>query len=183
MGTVEDQPALGTLNNSLPVQINTSGLHVQDTQGFFAPLQHAWWKVRSSDHVNTGQLETAGGLPDAMVEGIEWPRHSGRSVVVIALRDHTVTPTFLTTFLRVSQSSDIAQSVSVLHGTQFVSYRIGNDAYHVGDLSLWIRLKLLLSEFPALVVVAVVIVCLLLAALLRVALRRRARKRLQGDDF
>ncbi|MBS1816020.1 MAG: UDP-forming cellulose synthase catalytic subunit [Acidobacteria bacterium] len=182
MGTVEDQPALTELNKSLPVQINASGLHVEDTQGFFAPLQHAWWKVRSSDHVNTGQLETAGGLPDALIEGMEWPRGSSRSVVVIALRDHSVIPTFLTTFLRVSQSSDISQSVSVLHGTQFVSYRIGNDAYHVGYLSLWIRMKMLLSEFPALIVIAIVIVCLLLAALLRVSLRRRARRRLQGDD-
>lgn len=183
MGTVEDQPALNILNKALPVQINTGGLHVEDTQGFFAPLQHAWWKVRSSDRVNTGQLETAGGLPDALIEGIEWPRRSGRSVVVMALRDHTVVPTFLTTFLRVSQSSDIAQSVSVLHGTQFVSYRIGNDAYHVGSLSWWYRAKMVLSEAPALVVLAVFLICLLLAALLRVWLRRRARRRVQGDEF
>jgi cellulose synthase (UDP-forming) len=182
MGTVDDQPALTTLNKSLPVQINSSGLHVEDTQGFFAPLQHAWWKVHSSDHVESGELETAGGFPDALVEGMEWPRGSSRSVVVIALRDHNVVPAFLTSFLRVSQSSDIAQSVSVLHGTQFVSYRIGNDVYRVGYLSLWIRLKMLFSEFPALVVVLVLVACLLMATLLRVSLRRRARRRLQGDD-
>ena len=73
LGTVEDQPALSKLNPSLPVMVDGSGLHIQDTQGFFAPLQHAWWKVRSSDHIQSGQLETAGGLPDALIEGIEWP--------------------------------------------------------------------------------------------------------------
>ena len=74
MGTVEDQPALKTLNASLPVSIDGNGLHIKDTQGFFAKNENAWWRVRSSDHVESGQLETAGGLPDALVEGIEWPK-------------------------------------------------------------------------------------------------------------
>jgi len=138
MGTVEDQPALTRLNQALPVGIDGSGLHIQDTQGFFAQVQHAWWKVRSSDHVQSGQLETAGGLPDALLEGIEWPSGSSHSVLVMAVRDHAAIPNFLSVFLKNSQSSDIAQSVSVLHGSRFVSYRIGNDVYHVGSLSLWV---------------------------------------------
>ena len=182
LGTVEDQPAINTLNNQLPVQINSGGLRIEDTQGFFAPLQHAWWKVRSSDHVQSGQLETSGGLPDALIEGIQWPARSTHSVVVIALRDHNVIPSFLTTFLRVSQSSDIAQSVSVLHGTQFSSYRIGNDVYEVGSLSRWVSLQLYFQRYPWLVVILVFAACLLLASLLRVWLRRRARLRLQGED-
>ena len=92
--------------------------------------------MRSADHVQSAQLETSGGLPDALIEGIEWPSGSGKSVVVMALRDHTVVPNFMNVFLKTSQSSDIDQSVSVLHGNRFVSYRIGNDVYHVGTLSL-----------------------------------------------
>ena len=182
MGTVEDQPALGRLNQWLPVFVDGSGLHIQDTQGFFAPLQHAWWKVRSSDHVQSGQLETAGGLPDALVEGIEWPSGSGRSVVVMAVRDQQSIPSFLTNFLKSSQSSDVSQSVSVLHGTRFVSYRIGNDVYHVGSISAWTWMNLLFSQYPWLVVIAAFIICFLLATLLRAVLRRRARVRLQGND-
>lgn len=182
LGTVEDQPAIRTLNSRLPVQIETGGLKVEDTQGFFAPLQHAWWKVRSSDHVQSGQLETSGGLPDALIEGLEWPAHSGRSVVVMALRDRAVIPSFLTTFLRIAQSSDIAQTVSVLHGTQFASYRIGNDNYEVGSLSVWVKLQLFFSHHPEAVVVVIFLACILLASLLRVSLRRRARLRLQGEE-
>ena len=100
LGTVDDQPAIRRLNPDLPVTIEGQGLRIQDTQGFFAPLQHAWWKVRSSDHIRSGQLETAGGLPNALVEGIEWPSGSGRSVVLVALRDRSVVPNFLTTFLK-----------------------------------------------------------------------------------
>ena len=84
MGTVDDQPALKQISGQLPVRVEDTGLRVQDTQGFFAPLQHAWWKVHSADHVQSAQLETSGGLPDALIEGIEWPKNSGKSVVVIA---------------------------------------------------------------------------------------------------
>ena len=182
LGTADDQPAIAALNGRLPVQISSGGLRIDDTQGFFAPLQHAWWKVRSSDHVQSGQLETSGGLPDALIEGIEWPSRSRHSVVVIALRDQNVIPSFLTTFLRVSQSSDIGQSVSVLHGTQFSSYRIGDDVYEVGSLSTWVGLQLFCQRYPWLVVIVVFVACLLLASLLRVWLRRRARLRLQGED-
>ncbi len=182
MGTMEDQPALATLSSALPVRVDSSGLHIQDTQGFFAPLQHGWWKVRSSDHVQSGQLETSNGLPDALIEGLEWPRGSNRSVVLIALRDKTVVPSFLNVFLKTSQSSDIQQSVSVLHGTHFVSYRIGNDAYRVGSLSWWIRFNMFFSEYPVFVVITTVIFCILMAALIRAMLRRRARTRLQGND-
>jgi cellulose synthase (UDP-forming) len=182
LGTVEDQPALSKLNPSLPVMVDGSGLHIQDTQGFFASLQHAWWKVRSSDHIQSGQLETAGGLPDVLIEGIEWPSGTKRSVVVIALRDHNVVQNFLPVFLKTSQSSDISQSVSVLHGSRFVSYRIGNDVYRVGSLSTWIQLNMLFSEFPWLIVVLTLVFCFFMAALIRAMLRRHARARLQGDD-
>ncbi len=182
LGTVDDQPALAVLNPSLPVRVDGSGLHIQDTQGFFAPLQHAWWKVRSSDHINSGQLETAGGLPDALIEGIEWPHGSSRSVVVIALRDHSVFPNFINVFLKNSQSSDIEQSVSVLHGSRFVSYRIGNDVYHVGSLSWWVRLNMLFSEYPWISFLCTIVICILIAALVRAMLRRRARIRLQGNE-
>jgi cellulose synthase (UDP-forming) len=99
----------------------------------------------------------------------------------MAVRDHAAIPTFLTAFLKNSQASDIAQSVSVLHGSKFVSYRIGDDAYRVGSISLWTRINMLFSEFPWLIVVTCLVVCFILATFFRAMLRRRARTRLQGD--
>jgi cellulose synthase (UDP-forming) len=182
IGTVDDQPALSKLNPLLPVGIDGSGLHIQDTQGFFATLQRAWWKVRSSDRIQSGQLETAGGLPDVLIEGIEWPSGSNKTAVIIAMRDHSVVPNFLSVFLKTSQSSDISQSVSVLRGNRFVSYRIGNAAYWIGSLSFWLRLNMLFSEFQWLMVISTFILCFLLAGIVRAVLRRRARVRLQGND-
>ena len=94
----------------------------------------------------------------------------------------SVVPNFLQVFLKTSQSSDISQSVSVLNGTRFASYRIGNSLYHVGSLGWWIRINLLFQEFPWLVVLIAVVVCFLIGALLRAMLRRHARRRLQGID-
>jgi cellulose synthase (UDP-forming) len=104
-----------------------------------------------------------------------------RSVVIVALRDNSVVPTFLSVFLKTSQSSDISQSVSVLHGKQFVSYRIGNDVYRVGSISPWIYLNMLFSEFQWLMAVCTIILCFLMATIVRATLRRRARARLQGN--
>ncbi len=183
LGTVDDMSgAIAKVGEGLPVKIQNGGLKIEDTTGFFTAIQNAWWIVPSSDRVESGKLETAGELPEALVEGIEWPRGSSKSVVMIALRDKSVVPNFLSVFLKTSQSSDISGSVSVLKGARFASYRIGNDVYHVGSLSPLIQIQILFSQFPWLPVIAAVLACFLMAVLLRAMLRRRARRRLLGED-
>ena len=85
-------------------------------------------------------------------------------------------------FLKTSQSSDISQSVSVLHGARFTSYRIGNDAYNVGSLSLWIRLNMFFERYQWLMVITILGSCFLMAVAIRIILRKTARSRLQGND-
>jgi cellulose synthase (UDP-forming) len=183
IGGMDDLPAISALQSSLPVQVDPNGgLKIRDTQGFFASIEQAWWKVRSSDHVDKAQLETAGGLPDALIEGLEWPAHSNHSVVLIAIRNHDVAPRFIDAFLKSSQSSDMKNSVSVLQGDKFVSYRIGFDNYHVGNLPVWTQVDAYLTAYPWIIVGVVLILCVLLAILGRSNLRRRARSRLQGND-
>ncbi len=182
LGTMDDQPALERLQTSLPVQIQQSGLRIQATETIFSSLEHVWWKVRDTDAGAPGALRLSDGLPDALIEGLEWPRGSRRSVVVILLREHAVAPAFLSAFLAASQSAAISQSVSVLADEQFTSYRIGENVYHLGALSFATRLHLLFSEFPWIVVLATVIVCFVLAGLLRAMLRRHARARLRATE-
>ena len=113
---------------------------------------------------------------------MESPYSAGHSIVVIAVKDHSVVPEFLTTFLKSSQSSDIANSVAVLHNTRFDSYRIGSDVYHVGNLPRYTQVSLWFTQFPWLVTVFVLLICFLLAVWIRVWLRKRARVRLQGTE-
>ena len=183
LGTMDDSPAIAKLGKNLPVQIKDGGLKVQDTQGFFDSSEREWWKVKSSDRVQTGQLGLDGGLPDAVIEGIQSPYSSGHSVVLIALRDKSVTPTFLESFLKTSQSSDIQQSVSVMESGRFTSYRIGSDFYHVGTLGWLTQIRMLFSQYPWLIVILLAILCFLMAALLRAMLRRHARRRLQANEL
>ena len=121
-----------------------------------------------NDHTESGSL-TAGGTPDAIIEGIESPYDTGgnRSIVAIHLKDASTFEPFMSTFLNVQQSSDISGSVSVLHGTEFQSSRIGSQVYHVGGLPWWMQLRLWAAEYPWLIAVFVVILAFLFALFAR----------------
>jgi cellulose synthase (UDP-forming) len=180
MGTARDQPALKMLDRWLPVGMDGDALHVRDLHGLFD--RFAWWRSGGSSAAASGLLKTVGGLPDALIEGIEWPGGSKRSVVMVVVRDETEIPDFLSTFLRSSQSSDIAQSVSVLHDEQFSSYRIGSAVYRSGEISPLTHVTLIFQQFPWLIAIVVALFCFLMAVLIQARLRRQARERLQGDD-
>ena len=181
LGAIDDQPDLSRLNPSLPVSFDGSGLHIQDTQGLFPQLQHPWWKVRSLDHVQPDQLETAAGFPEALVEAAEWPSRSSHSAIVILLRNKNAVPGFLSALLSPAQSG-ISQSVSVFDGKHFASYRIGDNLYRVGSIP-WRRYpNLILQQYPPLMVFLTLTSCVLMAIVLRSTLRRKARFRLQGND-
>jgi cellulose synthase (UDP-forming) len=76
----------------------------------------------------------------------------------------------------------ISQPASVLYGTSFSSYRIGDEVYHVGQISLPARAEIVLAEFPWMIVLLAVIFCYLMANLLWAMVRRRARARLQSYE-
>jgi cellulose synthase (UDP-forming) len=181
IGTGDDQPAFDKLNNQLPVALHSGSIQARDTQGFFAPVLHkAWWKLGSDAPSESGNL-TAGGTPDAIIEGIKSPYDSGndRSIVAIHLKDAVSFEPFIATFLKVQQSSEVGQSVSVLHGTHFQSFRIGADVYHVGVLPWWRQTAMWFSEYPYAVSIAMFILALLLAVWVRSWLRAKARARLR----
>ena len=180
MGVATDQPALKMLNAALPVGVDEGGLQIHDTRGFFDRVTR--WRGAGADHVEAGELGTNGGLPDAVLEGIQWPARSGRSVVVVVVRDEAAIPGFVSAFLEGSQGQGIAKSLSVLHGAEFSSYQVGSDAYRVGDISPVMWVTILFQEYPWLIAIVALAFCFLIAVMMRAKLRRRARERLQGTD-
>ncbi|HVN94588.1 MAG TPA: UDP-forming cellulose synthase catalytic subunit [Terracidiphilus sp.] len=180
IGSGDDQPAFETLGRHLPVSLGSGQIQVRDTEGFFVKLLHnAWWKLSPGQHDESGEL-TAGGTPDAIIEGIESPYDIGgsRSIVAIHLRDASTFEPFISTFLAVQQSSDISGSVSVLHGEQFQSFRVGSEVYYVGSLPWWTQLRLWAAEYPWLIAIIVVLLAFLVAIWTRQWLRAHARARL-----
>jgi cellulose synthase (UDP-forming) len=181
IGTDNDQPGFEKLGGDLPVALRSGEIQVHDTQGFFAKMFHnAWWKLKTNDHTESGDL-TASGVPDAVIEGIESPYDPGgnRSIVAIHLRQAENFEPFMDTLMKIQQSSDVSGSVAVLHGTQFQSFRIGSDVYHVGTVPWWTRIQLWLRQIPWLVAVIVLLLAFLVAVWARQGLRARARSRLR----
>jgi cellulose synthase (UDP-forming) len=178
LGTVEDQPGIEKVSGSVPVVLTADGLKIQDDEGFFAPLHHAWWKMKTSDQAESGDL-MASGTPDSVIEGLESPFQRGRSVVLIAVKDATTFEPMMSGFLKTAQSGDVSGSVSVLHGSDFQSYRIRNSVYHVGNLPWWTAVSLWVMQVPWIVALAVLAISFILAVWTRSWLRGRARARLQ----
>jgi len=180
IGTGDDQPGFDKLN-TLPVTLRGGQVQVHDTQGFFAPVLHqGWWKLNKDEHTESGDL-TAGGTPDAVLEGIKSPFGSeeDRSIVAIHLKDAASFEPFMAAFLGVQQTSQISGSVSVLHGAGFQSFRIGAGVYHVGVLPWWLRAEIWFIDNPYMIAVVIFLLALLLAVWLRQGLRSKARARLR----
>jgi cellulose synthase (UDP-forming) len=181
LGTDDDQPGFPQLGESLPVIMRKGQVQVRDIQGFLAKiLHHAWWKLKTDERTESGQLIVS-GTPDAVIQGIESPYAPGlnRSIVAVHLGNAAAFEPLLGTFLDVQQTGDISGSVSVLHGAQFQSFRIGSHVYHVGTVPWWVRLQLWLSQAPWLAAVVVVFLAFVLAIWTRQWLRIRARSRLK----
>jgi cellulose synthase (UDP-forming) len=173
-----DQPAMRALNSTLPVAIDSEGLHPRDPQGFFAPVRHAWWRLRDWEDRDSGKLDTSGVAPEVVMEGAEWPVGSGRSVVVVSARDKESAGKFMAAYPELSKASEIAGSVSVLDGGKFTSYRIGDEVYYRGSRSPWMATRLVFGAFPWLLILAVTAVSVMMAGMVRTILRQKAKERL-----
>ena len=177
IATARDNRGIAKFGAKLPVTFTDTGLKVLDTGGIFAPLHKAWWKIRQREEPVSGELGTT-GLPDVILEGLESPFASGRSIVLIDLKSAASNEPFVTSFLKVSQSGDISGTVSVLHGEDFQSYRIGNSVYHLGYLPRWEAFSLWFTQVPWAVAIGSLAVSFLFAIWIRAWLRRRAMARL-----
>ena len=181
IATGHDSASILRLDAFLPVRIGKSGVTVHGTSGFLARLEPAWWKGASASDGASGEAAIS-GFPDAVIEGIESPYASGRSLVLIDVKNDANYGPMMTDFLKDAQSSAVSGSVSVLHGKHFQSFDIHTRHYHVGHLPWWVAINVWLMRMPWLVDFMVVIIALLLAVILRSWLRGYAHRRLQGDQ-
>lgn len=177
IGTANDQPGFDKLASYLPIYMSGDQLRITEPQGLRAQASHYLWKLlhlfenESSETISSSEA-------DALIEGIESPYFSGRSVVLIQGKDVEAYDGFLNAFFQVSQSSAIAKTVSIFRGNQFKSFRFGESSYHIGDLPVWVAMTLWFVQVPWLAPFVVLIACALLATWIRIGLRNRAKERL-----
>jgi len=189
LGTPDDQPGFAQLNQQLPISIRNDGLSVQGTGGFFAAVEHAWWQVAEmrpdwwwkldSSKSRNGLITSLSRFPDALIQNIEAPWASGRSIVTITLRNNSAADAFAAAFMKSSTSGDISDTVSILHGSTFSSYRPGHRFYHVGHLPLWTQIRHWLREFPWLIVVLTFVLGLFVVPWTKAKLDHRTKARLE----
>jgi hypothetical protein len=192
LGTPNDQAAFAALNAVLPVHIKENGFSIANTEGFFSTVENAWWQVAemrpnwwrrlNAPREQKGVLDSISQFPDALIQGVAAPWSKDRSVVTITLKDKEAADTFAAAFWQSSMSGDIGQSVSVLHGSDFSSYRLGSSFYHVGDLPLWSRVRYSLRTFPWLIVLLTFVLGLFVVPWTRMRLDNRVRERLEGHQ-
>ncbi|WP_158748829.1 UDP-forming cellulose synthase catalytic subunit [Acidobacterium sp. S8] len=188
LGTQADQPAFQQLNPQLLVQVQDQGYSVSDTGGFFSLVEHAWWQVSqmrpkwwwkvNQAQQRKGLLQSLGEFPEALVQGIESPWSSNRSVVAITFRNDQTMGPFINALQKATTSSAVSESVSVLHGQDFSSYRLGDRFYHVGYLPWWSRIRYWLRTYPWMVVVLTFVLGLFVVPWTRARLDRRVAERL-----
>jgi len=176
--TGQSNGAIGRLASGMPVTFGENSLKVQDTRGFFAAVHNMWWRIPAPDQLSSGLIGTT-GVPDALIEEIESPYSSGRSVVLINVKAAANYPAMWKAFLEASQSSAVSGTVALLEGPRFESYRIGNNVYHVGVLPWWTALQLWFMQVPWMVDLVVLAISFVFAIWIRSWLRAKARRRLQ----
>jgi cellulose synthase (UDP-forming) len=176
--TGQSNGAVGHLAAGMPVTFGDNSLKVQDTRGFFSTFHNMWWRLPASDQLSSGEIGTT-GVPDALIEEIESPYASGRTVVLIDMKSASNSDPMLKAFLEASQSSAVSGTVALLQGSRFESYRIGNNVYHVGFLPWWTGLGLWFMQVPWMVDLAVLAISFVFAIWIRSWLRAKARRRLQ----
>ncbi|WP_446741644.1 UDP-forming cellulose synthase catalytic subunit [Silvibacterium acidisoli] len=177
LGTVADQPAFHSLAPYLPVTFDVNGIHIKEISKLLSPFQALWNKI-DGEFEEPHYPSSRGGMPDAMIEGFESPYASGRSVVLVALKDDASRKDFVGAFLERYQSSDIAHTVSLLRGGHFTSYDAKTTVYHVGNISWYTRLRIWLTQYFWVLLLAGGALSLLVASWTNDYLADRARRRI-----
>jgi cellulose synthase (UDP-forming) len=183
LGNPADQPAFASLEGSLPVTFDGNGVHVKEASGYLKyvdVLKGYWRKVRGVFYEQP-MPSNADGMPEMMIEGIESPYFHGRSIVVMSLRNDDAVDDFADVFLERSQSSDIAQTVSLLRNGKFSSYAMESPEYHVGNIAKYPLMRVWLTEHFWVLLLVVCLLSLALATYARDYLALLAEQRLQVD--
>ena len=181
LGTPSDQPAFSSLETALPVTLDANGVHLKEHTDYFAGLKQAWQRFTGKT-IGDSQPSNEAGVPDMMIEGIESPYFAGRSIVVLSLRNDDAVDEFADAFLERSQSSDIANTVSLLRQSRFTSYAVESPRYNVGYISNYSLLRIWLTRHFWILLGTVTLLSLVLAAWVRDYLAWLAASRLRVDE-
>jgi cellulose synthase (UDP-forming) len=185
LGTIANQASFASLDPQLPATLDASGIHVKPSQSYLSLLssvdltaQRIWARL-TANPLKDNIPSNSGGILDALIEEIKSPSSPDRSIVLIALQDSATADTFASVLLDRSHSGDIADSVSLLRNARFESYPVESDAYHVGNISWYARMRIWMTQNFLWLLLVVSALTFFMAASIRNWLREHASDRLK----
>jgi cellulose synthase (UDP-forming) len=185
LGTVADQASFASLDPMLPATLDANGIHVKPSQSYlsmFASVsstaQRIWGRL-TANPLRDNIPSNSGGILTALIEEIKSPTSPDRSIVLIALQDSATADTFISVLLDRSHSGDVAGSVSLLRNARFESYPVESDAYHVGNISWYAKMRIWMTQNFLQLLLVVSTLTFFLAAYIRNWLSARASERLK----
>jgi cellulose synthase (UDP-forming) len=177
LGGFSTQAAFAALHDNLPIALDADGVHAKAMNTYLTRAQRWWYRI-TGQAIPDQDFARDSGLADSVIEGIQSPYASDRSLVAVAIRDDSVESVFADRFLERSQSSDISHTVSVLRGERFLSYEVNVPHYHVGNISRYTAMRIWLTQYFWVLLVGVVLCSVILGRWLRDSLQARADERL-----
>jgi cellulose synthase (UDP-forming) len=185
LGTLANQPSFAALDPMLPATLDASGIHVKPSQSYLSMLasadwtaQHIWARL-TANPLRDKAPSNRGGIPAALIEEIKSPTSLDRSIVLIALQDSATGDSLASVLLDRSHSGDIADSVSLLRNERFESYPVVSDAYHVGNISWYARMRIWMTQNFLWLLLVVSALTFFMAAYIRSWLSAHADERLK----
>lgn len=178
IGTSDRLPWLNSVNMNLPMVLNAT----ERSMGLppaFQWLKGLWQNdidLQPSEEARA-LIQTAGSLGAIM--GFESHWATGKAGLVITGTDQD---SFERAIAALSDYGDVASikgSVSLIRGDDIQSYSVG-ETYISGALPWWLRLRIVFSEYPALIAVGGALAGVILAILAFVWLSGRASRRTKG---
>ncbi|WP_245536188.1 UDP-forming cellulose synthase catalytic subunit [Terriglobus roseus] len=179
LGGYSTQPAFAALRDNLPIAVDADGVHAKAMDTYLTRAQR-WWYQITRQTLPDQDFARDTGLADSVIEGIQSPYATDRSLVAVAMRDDSVEPMFADLFLERSQSSDISRTVSVLRGNRFLSYDLNVARYHVGNISWYTGMRIWLTQYFFILLIGVALCAMILSRWLRDSLQKRADERLSS---
>jgi cellulose synthase (UDP-forming) len=182
LGTINDQPAINSLDAILPATLDTNGIHIKPLRNSNAAWSaldavSSWWSKLFGGPGAEALPSNAGGIPDAVVEEVMSPSSPDRSIVLVALKGDSSADEFAGVLLDRSQAGDITGTVSLLRNSRFESYAINGQHYRVGKISWYALMRIWLTQHFLALLLGVTALLFVLANWMRGWLAQRARNR------
>ena len=169
VGAVADQPAFHSLDALAPATLGANGLHVQPSNGILDDLladkneASRWWSGLTRTTWAERLPADLHANPDALVEEIQSPSSPDRSIVMIVLRQSSSADEFASAFLDQPESGGMTGAISLFQNTRFDSYALDKGTYQVGDISWYALMRMWISRYFLLLLLAMTALILLVA--------------------